>query len=274
MPLFYTSDGLNLHYTDEGTGVPVVCLSGLTRTTADFDYVTPQLSGARLIKLDYRGRGKSDWDDNWENYNLVVEARDVVELLDHLSLHAVGILGTSRGGLIAMGLAMGAKERLLGVALNDIGPAIDPKGLAYIMTYLGRKPAARTHLEAAQALQHTLTDFVDVPFSRWMDEARKHFVETENGLDITYDPKLRDAVEAQGAQAAPNLWPYFDAMNDLPLACIRGENSNLLAPETFAAMQSRRPDMIAATAIGRGHVPYLDEPECVAALQTWIGALK
>lgn len=274
MPKFKTSDGLQLHYTDEGSGIPILCLSGLTRTTADFDYVTPHLSGCRLIKLDYRGRGASDWDTDWQNYNLLVEARDVVELLDHLGLDKVSILGTSRGGLLAMGLAHGAKHRLTGVALNDIGPVIDPKGLEFIMGYLGRAPQAKTHAAAAQALEKALTGFRNVPFARWLEEAIKHFKSVDGGLDITYDPKLRDAVELQGAQAAPDLWPYFDALEGLPLAAIRGENSDLFSLDTLSEMQRRRPDMIAATAIGRGHVPFLDEPESVAALQTWVQRLS
>ena len=274
MPNFQTSDGLRLYYTDEGDGVPVLCLPGLTRTTSDFDYVSPHLSTVRRIKMDYRGRGKSEWDKNWRNYNLIVESRDVIELLDHLSLEKVAVLGTSRGGLLAMGLAFGAKERVLGIALNDIGPEIDPKGLAFIMGYLGKRPAATSHVEAAQAMERGMTAFSQVPFSRWMEEAIKHYRKTQHGLDITYDPKLRDAVEEQGAQAAPDLWPFFDAMEGLPLACIRGENSDLFASETLKEMMRRRPDMIAATAVGRGHTPFLDEPEAVAALQTWIEALK
>ena len=109
--------------------------------------------------------------------------------------------------------------------------------------------------------------------SGWMEEATKHYIKTGGRLDITYDPKLRDAVEQQGAQAAQDLWPFFDAMEGLPLACIRGENSDLLTTETLSQMQARRPDMIVATTVGRGHVPYLDEPEAVAALQTWVEAL-
>ncbi|MGZ2256887.1 alpha/beta fold hydrolase [Roseobacter sp. A03A-229] len=274
MSRFRTSDKLSLHYTDEGEGLPLLCLAGLTRTTRDFDYVTPHLGGVRLIKLDYRGRGKSDWDPDWQNYSLPVECRDVLELLDHLKLDKVAILGTSRGGLNAMGLAMGAKERLLGVALNDIGPVIEAQGLAFISSYLGRPPAAKTLVDAARAMEKTYTGFHDVPFSRWMEEVEKHFEQTSRGLQITYDPHLRDAVEALGAQAAPDLWPYFDALDGLPLACIRGETSDLLSPATVAEMQRRRPDMITVTVHGRGHIPFLDEPEAVAALQTWIDALR
>lgn len=274
MPKFKTSDGLQLYYTDEGEGPPVLCLPGLTRTTADFNYVTPHLANTRLIKLDYRGRGQSDWDKNWENYNLVVEARDVVELLNHLKLDKTAILGTSRGGLLAMGLAFGAKERLLAVALNDIGPELDPKGLQFIMNYLGKRPGSNNHIDAARALEINMSGFVDVPFTRWMDEVVKHYRKAWDGLDITYDPKLRDAVEQQGAQATPDLWPFFDALEGLPLTCIRGENSDLLSQETFKKMKERRPDMIAATVVGRGHIPFLDEPEAVAALQTWVEAIK
>jgi pimeloyl-ACP methyl ester carboxylesterase len=274
MPKFRTSDGLLLNYSDDGEGLPILCLPGLTRTTADFDYVTPHLSKVRLIKLDYRGRGESDWDPNWRNYNLAVEARDVVELLDHLSLDKVAVLGTSRGGLIAMGLAVGVKDRLIGVALNDIGPEINPKGLSFIMGYLGKQPRATNHIDIARTLDSTMTGFTDVPFTRWIEEAVKHYRKEGNRLCITYDPRLRDAVEAQGAQAAPDLWPFFDALEGLPLTCIRGENSDLLSEPTFGEMHRRRPDMIGATAMGRGHIPFLDEPESVAALQTWIEAMR
>ncbi len=274
MATFQTSDGLTLYYTDEGEGLPILCLSGLTRTGGDFDYVTPHLAGNRLIKLDYRGRGQSDFDKNWQNYTLPVECRDVLELLSALSLDKVAILGTSRGGLNAMGLAMGAKDRLLGVALNDIGPALDPKGLEFIMGYLGRNPAAKTHAEAAAAMARIFTDFEGVPESRWIEEAVKHYRQEDDGLKITYDPHLRDAVEAASHQAAPDLWPFFDAMEGLPLACIRGANSNLLAEETLTEMQRRRPDMITAVVPGRGHIPFLDEPEAVAALHTWVEAMQ
>ena len=79
MPQFTTSDGLSLHYTDAGSGLPILCLAGLTRTTEDFSYVTPHLNDVRLIKLDYRGRGRSDWDSEWRNYNLLIEARDMIQ---------------------------------------------------------------------------------------------------------------------------------------------------------------------------------------------------
>jgi len=274
MAHFTTSDGLSLYYTDEGTGLPILCLAGLTRTTADFDYVTPHLSDHRLIKMDYRGRGRSDFDPDWKHYTLPVECRDIIELLDHLKLDKVAILGTSRGGLNAMGLARGAKNRLLGVALNDVGPVIDPKGMALIAEYIGRNPAAKTHAEAATAMARAFPEFKNVPEGRWLEEARKHYTREDDGLHITYDKHLRDAVLAAGEQMMPDLWPFFDAMEGLPLALIWGLNSNLLTAKTVEQMQKRRPDMIVGRVPDRGHIPFLDEPEAVSALHEWIGKMQ
>ncbi|MEP3441827.1 MAG: alpha/beta hydrolase [Sulfitobacter sp.] len=274
MAFFTTSDGLELYYTDHGTGLPILCLAGLTRTTADFDYVTPFLSGQRLIKLDYRGRGRSDFDPDWKNYSLPIECRDVTELLDHLGLEKVAILGTSRGGLNAMGLATGAKHRLLGVALNDVGPVIEPAGIEAIKGYIGRDPVGKTHAEAAANMARAFPEFKGVPESRWLEEARKHYTKDADGLHITYDKHLRDAVLAAGDQMMPDLWPFFDAMDGLPLALVWGQNSNLLSADTVAEMQKRRPDMILGKVPDRGHIPFLDEPAAVTALTTWTKALQ
>ncbi|HEV8035352.1 alpha/beta hydrolase [Yoonia sp.] len=272
MPSYTSTDGLRLHYTDEGTGLPVIALAGLTRNGADFDHVAPHLP-VRLIRPDYRGRGRSDWADP-ASYTIPQEAADVLALMDHLGLEKAAILGTSRGGLIAMMLAATAKDRLVGVALNDIGPEIAPKGLDVIKDYIGRNPAQKTYAEAAEARAKLWTHFTGVPMGRWLAEVQAHYQETPDGLIIRYDPKLRDAVLASGAQPAPDLWPLFDALAGLPLALIRGANSDLLSQATADEMQHRRPDMIRADIAGRGHVPFLDEPDAVDALHRWLEKLQ
>ncbi|MBU2961760.1 alpha/beta hydrolase [Citreicella sp. C3M06] len=269
MPRFTTSDGLSLYYTDEGEGLPLLCLAGLTRDGRDFDYVASHLGGVRLIRLDYRGRGQSDWGDP-AGYNIPVEGRDAVELLDHLGIERAAVLGTSRGGLIAMVLAATVKDRLLGVALNDIGPEIADTGLEVIKGYLGRNPPWKTLDEAVEKRAAAMTAFEGVPQSRWREEAEKFYRETPDGLVITYDPKLRDAVLGDGAQPAADLWPLFDALAGIPLCAIRGANSDLLSAATFAEMQARRPDMIAVNVPGRGHVPFLDEAQSRDALRRWL----
>jgi pimeloyl-ACP methyl ester carboxylesterase len=273
MPRFTTNDGLSLYYTDEGDGLPLLCLAGLTRDGRDFEFVAPHLEDVRLIRLDYRGRGQSDWGDP-ATYQIPVEGRDAIELLDHLRLESAAVLGTSRGGLIAMVMASTAKHRLRGVVLNDIGPEIAPAGLEGIKDYLGRPPVLKTHEEVAQARARMLTGFANVPHARWLREAEILFNDTGDGLELTYDPRLREAVLEGGAQPTPDLWPLFDAMSGLPLACLRGANSDLLSPETFAEMKRRRPDMIAVEVPDRGHIPFLDEPQSLRALRRWLDMLR
>jgi pimeloyl-ACP methyl ester carboxylesterase len=272
MPHFKTSDGLSLYFTDEGAGLPVLCLSGLTRTGRDFDYVAPHLGDMRLIRMDYRGRGQSDRASS-DTYQMPIEARDAVELLDHLGVEKAAVLGTSRGGLIAMGLAATAKDRLLGVALNDIGPVIEDAGLNVIKDYLGRNPVWKTYDEAEAGYANAMKGFANLPEGRWRQEVEKHFREDDGRLKITYDPALRDTIEQGGAQPVPDLWPFFDAFAGLPLCCIRGANSDLLSAQTLAEMQSRRPDMITAQVPDRAHIPFLDEPEALEALMAWLEKL-
>ena len=273
MPRFTTSDGLSLHYEDtKGPGLPVLCLSGLTRNARDFDFVAPHLPDCRLIRMDYRGRGLSDRAPDWASYSVPREARDAVELLDHLGLARVAILGTSRGGLIAMMLAATAKDRLLGVALNDIGPVLEPEGLALIMTYLGRAPDLPDLDAVARARQEAMAgSFPGVPLERWRQEVAHTYLQTDTGVALNYDPDLRLAVEAaSNSGEAPNLWPLFDAIAPLPAAVIRGANSDLLSPATVAEMARRHPGLIVAEVPDRAHIPFLDEPEALLALRRWL----
>lgn len=263
-------DGTRLFYTDSGEGVPILCLAGLTRTHRDFDYALPALQGYRVIRMDYRGRGASDWAAH-TSYTIPQEAQDVLLLLDHLGLSQVGILGTSRGGLIAMGLGLAARDRLMGVCLNDIGPELDEAGLTVIKDYIGRNPKYASHAQMAAAMPDLMVNFANVPPERWLNEVQIHYDETPRGLQITYDPLLRDAVLASTGPV--DLWPFFDALEGMPLAVIRGANSNLLTRQTVGKMLRRHPDMLVAEVPDRGHIPFLDEPEAVFTLQTWAAML-
>lgn len=276
MPRFTTSDGTSLYFDDTGGPGPVVlCLAGLTRNSSDFDYALPALSEARVIRMDYRGRGKSDWVTDFSTYSIARESQDALELLDHLDIPKTAILGTSRGGLIALTLAATARDRLTGVCFNDVGPVIETQGLEIILVFIGRNPAWKTFDQAAAAYGLRLPGFDNLPATRWRAEVEKHFVATPDGLTINYDPKLRNATLGNFDPRAepPDLWPLFDALDGLPLAAIRGANSDILSAETFAKMQTRLP-MSAATVADRGHVPFLDEPECVRVLHSWVDQLK
>ncbi len=275
MAFFTAADGTSLAYEDTGEGLPVLCLAGLTRNMRDFDFVAPHLPGVRLIRMDYRGRGESDWPGP-ETYTLMQEGADALALLDHLGIDKVAILGTSRGGLIAMGLGALARDRLLGVCLNDIGPDIDPGGLEAIMAYLGKPPAMKTLAEAAQlrAAYMQAMGFENVAPEVWEREVGFSYEEIEGGLKLRYDPRLREAVAAMAEQELPDLWPLFGALKGLPVALIHGANSNLLTADTVARMRAENPQMRLAEVPGRGHVPFLDEPEALEVLHAWLNDIR
>jgi pimeloyl-ACP methyl ester carboxylesterase len=270
---FTTSDGTRLAYDDQGAGLPLLCLPGLTRTMADFDYLVPHLPPLRLIRMDYRGRGASQW-TGAASYTVPQEGKDALELLDHLGLAKAAILGTSRGGLIGLLLAAVAHDRLLGLCLNDVGPEIHRPGLERIFDYVGRNPAAKTHADLAAHLPRNMPGFANVPDSRWLDEAVKHYTQTPDGLQITYDPALRDAFLAAFEGPPVDLWPLWGATAGLPVALIRGANSDLLSQACTDEMRRRRPDMIFASVPDRAHIPFLDEPESLTALRAFVAAVE
>ncbi|QOL81495.1 alpha/beta fold hydrolase [Pseudooceanicola spongiae] len=272
MPHFKSHDGASIYYEDAGTGTPVLCLSGLTRNARDFDFVAPHLSDVRLIRMDYRGRGLSQWTGP-ETYNVGTEAKDAIALLDHLGVARAGILGTSRGGLVALILAVTARDRLLGVAFNDVGPELSTKGIDAIAGYLGLNPPFATLDEAAMARMSDPA-FPGVPFARWRQMTAHTNTETPDGLVITYDPALREAVFGGRPQATPDLWPLFDALADLPCAVLHGANSDLLSPEVVARMADHHPGLITADVPDRGHIPFLDEAPSLAALSLWLEKLQ
>ncbi|WP_371223282.1 alpha/beta fold hydrolase [Roseovarius sp. 2305UL8-3] len=270
MPKFETSDGVTLHYEDQGSGPAVLCLAGLTRNVTDFTYLVPHLPNHRVIRMDYRGRGQSDYPDDYMSYNIIREGQDAIELLDHLGLDKVTLIGTSRGGLIAMLLSVTDHERLNGVVLNDIGPEVTAAGIERIMDYVGKEPPFDDLDAAAVALQAGHAEgFPDVPLSRWREQAEFMWTNKPGGgVGLRYDARLRDALIGQaGVGEAPDLWQLFDGLEGLPLAVIRGENSDLFSAETLEKMQARNPAMTVAAVPNRGHVPFLDEPEALGAIR-------
>lgn len=269
MATFRTSDGLTLYYETTGSGPALLCLSGLTRNSRDFDPLRAALTDVRIITLDYRGRGLSEFDEDYLNYNVLREARDAVELMTHLDLERATVLGTSRGGLIAMEIAARYRDRLSGVILNDVGPELGPAGMARIMEYLGRPPRQRTLDDAAAQMQQAhARDFPGLPIEVWRQQVAAQFRETDDGLALRYDPHLRQAILEQAAsEKAPDLWLFFEALKSVPVGLLHGVNSDILLPETVAEMRRRHPGLIVGEVPGRGHVPFLDEPQSLEVIR-------
>jgi pimeloyl-ACP methyl ester carboxylesterase len=272
---FTTSDNIRIFFEETGTGAPILCLSGLTRNSRDFSFFAPHATDLRMIAMDYRGRGRSEYDPNYSNYNVPREAQDVIELLDHLGLQKVSILGTSRGGLIAMALAASHPDRLAGVVLNDVGPVIEPAGIAKIIGYVGARPASKSYDDAAAVLKTLMEpQFPGVALEIWRKQAEFQFKEQGGSLGLRYDPALGKALQEQAASGViPDMWPLFEALRGLPTGVIRGANSDLLGRGTVTEMHARHPDMISAEVPDRGHVPFLNEPQSLDVIRKVLNAI-
>jgi len=270
MKHFLADDGARLAYADDGEGLPLLALGGLTRDSRDFDYLERRLpAGVRLIRLDSRGRGQSAWSGP-ATYTVPREAQDVVNLLDHLALERVAILGTSRGGLLGMVLAATHKHRLLGLCLNDVGPVLERAGLQRIATYVGIAPAVTTLEEIADRMPLVMPGFRNVPPMRWVEETVRHYEQLDGRVGLTYDPDLRIALDAAMKAPPADAWPLFDACADMPLALLHGAGSDVLSADTAQAMRRRRPDLLYAEVPDRGHAPFLDEPASTDCIRQWL----
>ena len=263
------ADGLRLYARDyhpsAGDALPVVCLPGLARTSEDFHDLADALSDdpswpRRVLCLDYRGRGRSEWDRDWRNYDLKVELNDTLQVLTTAGIGKAIFIGTSRGGLITMALSAARPELIAGAVLNDIGPALEAKGLMRIRSYVGKLPTPRTMSEAADILrQKSEAQFPGYKDRQWEKLARGTWHETEDGLVLNYDPDLAKTLEGLDLEAPlPNLWPLFETMKPFPVLAIRGGNSDLLTAETLNLMQERHPRLAAITVPDQGHAPSLE----------------
>lgn len=269
LDIHYTSrDGLRLyarHYPVPGSlRRPVVCLGGLTRNTRDFHDLATALSqqdesGRDVYALDYRGRGRSQYDEDWKNYSILVELNDVLDFMTMKGLHRAGIIGTSRGGLIAMLMGVLRPTALGAVVLNDVGPVLDRDGLSRIVAYVGRVPLPANWDEAAQILADLHhRQFTAVPVNQWHDIARQTFND-DNGLPApAYDPNISKAISMMDGPA-PDLWPQFMSLARLPVLALRGANSDILSAVTLEEMHQRHPRLEAVIVRGQGHAPLLKD---------------
>ncbi len=265
------SDGLRIYYRDYNDGsddaaerAPLICLAGLTRNSRDFHQLAVFLSRhptapRRVIAIDTRGRGLSDWDTDKNNYDLIHEAGDVLAVCGSLGITNADFVGTSRGGLILHLMSATQPAVLNKVILNDVGPEIGLEGLRLIKAYLApRKPLPSWEFcTEALKLVHGKA-FTAVDEQDWKDLAFATFREIDGQIWSDYDPAIAQAfAELDLSQPLPDMWTQFEALSQRPLMAIRGENSMLLEETTFTEMQVRNPKMTALLVTGQGHAPRL-----------------
>ena len=275
------SDGLKLHVRDYSPraphGLSVICLPGLARTSTDFHPLAEALSGdsahpRRVLALDYRGRGLSEYDVNPANYALHIELSDALTVLAALDIKRLVFIGTSRGGILTMLLASVAPAMIAGAVLNDIGPVIEPAGLMRIKSYVGKLPQPESFDDGAKILRRLFgTQFPELKTEDWLANAHNTF-KLENGrLVPTYDIKLSTTLDAfDPGKPMPALWKEFDALKGVPVMVVRGANSDILSTATADAMRARRDALEIVEIPDQGHAPLLAEADTIRRIAAFI----
>lgn len=277
--IFYQSiDGLRLYAADYGpkdAALTVLCMHGLTRNHKDFEPLIRQLDlPCRFIAVDVRGRGLSDRDPN-RAYSPDVYVGDMITLLDELGVNKVTLIGTSMGGLMAMIMSQAMKDRIQGIVLNDVGPAVNPAGVKRIASYtsgIRSFPNWQAAADAIQSSQHTA--FPNLTDPDWMDFAHQTCRETDAGqVMFDYDPAITENMDVSGPVWKINfmMWRLFGRMKHIPLLTVRGEHSDILTSKTANLMCRRHKKCRLVTVPNRGHAPMLSEPEAVSAISDFLG---
>lgn len=267
-----SSDGLKLHYRDypgDASRPPIICIPGLTRNARDFEGVAERLAGDwRLICVELRGRGESAYAKNPMSYVPLTYMEDVQALVAALAFERFVLFGTSLGGLITMLMAAGGKERIAGALLNDIGPAMESRGLEHIRSYVGRSQNWPTWLHAARYLAEAHRDrYPDWELDQWLVYAKRLCKLTPTGRVVfDYDMRIAEPFKLPAGEAGFDLWPTFRALAGIPSLIVHGGISDLLSAETVEKMKAEIPTMESVTVPRVGHAPTLEEPEAVEAI--------
>jgi pimeloyl-ACP methyl ester carboxylesterase len=275
-------DGLKLHMRDYGSpfdlGLPVVCLAGLSRNAADFGPLAAALAAGasgrrrRVVAIDYRGRGASESDANWRNYEIAVENADIAAMLTACEISEAIFIGTSRGGLHIMALAVRQPALLRGAVLNDIGPVIEAKGLARIRHYLRHLKPPMSLADSVDCLKRTMSaQFDGLSEADFEAYARATFEKPDGSYGLTFDQRLVKPFEAIDLDEplAP-AWALFEALANVPLLAIRGANSDILSAETFAEMAQRHKACETYLVEGQGHAPLLYDEASIERIATFV----
>jgi pimeloyl-ACP methyl ester carboxylesterase len=282
--IFVTAqDGLRLHVRCHGprtlTALPMVCLPGRARSGADFETLAARLAGdpdrpRRVIALDSRGRGRSDYDRNPANYSLAVELSDLIAVLTALEIGRAVFVGTSRGGLLTMLLAVARPTAIAGCVLNDIGPVIEREGLIRIKSYVGKLAPPTSMRHAADILRDLFgRQFPKLSDDDWAAFAGRTFKQAGGRIVPDYDVKLATALEATDlTQPLPTLWKEFDALAGVPVMVIRGANSDLLSPATVEAMRTHHPGLDVVEVPDEGHAPLLAGDQIIGRIAAFAKA--
>jgi pimeloyl-ACP methyl ester carboxylesterase len=249
-------------------------MHGLTRNSSDFAGLADHLcQHYRVLSVDQRGRGRSDYDSVTAHYTLTTYVQDMFTLLDQLEVAELILTGTSMGGVMSFLMSAMQPQRIRAMVINDIGPELDPRGVARIKSYVGKlKPISDWDEAVVQYRSINETAFPDFTDEEWLDFTHGIYKEEDGVPVLAYDPAISQSIDEEESGAAPpDLWPVFESIVAIPMLVIRGEESDILARDCVEGMRARKPDLQVAEIPRRGHAPTLTEPASLAAIDAFLG---
>ncbi len=275
-----TADGVRLHFRDYAgdTGKPpILCLHGLTRNARDFEALAARLAPEwRVIAVDFRGRGESGYAKDAMSYVPPTYRDDIDGVLAHLEIDRFVAFGTSLGGIVTMLLASATPGRIAGVMLNDVGPDLEPAGLARIRSYVGRAAWHPTWLHAARALADANGEVhPHFEIEQWLAMAKRLYKLNPAGrVVLDYDMKIAEPFRLPGNEAAPDMWGALMALKGVPALIVRGARSDILSASSAEAMAARLGKTCELVTVAEtGHAPTLEEPEALAGIDRLLGRI-
>lgn len=236
------ANGLELNLLEWSTGgVPLVLLHGLGNEAHLWDDFIPCVAPHyRVLALDQRGHGDSDWDPE-VRYDAESMADDLEAVLDATNIDRLVLVGFSMGGRVAMTFAGRHPERLAGLVIIDIGPEVDARGVLRISGEMSENRAP-----VFSSIQEYVA-MLSMNYPAGQPDALKRMAEfglrrRDDGLlELKMDPKLRGARpsdEAAQTKEEAFIQQQWDALAKVACATlvVRGAASDILSPETADKM--------------------------------------
>jgi pimeloyl-ACP methyl ester carboxylesterase len=251
----------------------IVCAHGYSGNARDFDDLARELSrDARVLCIDFPGRGESDWLASAMEYHFPQFLADVDSVLTQLSIREIEWVGTSMGGLLGMLLAARPASYVRRLVMNDVGAYVPLDALHAIGRNLAA-PARFDSLAGVEAhLRETHREWGELTPEQWRRLVR-HGARAApgGGYAMHYDPRITRLL--QPFALAPGLF-FWDAWFRVhcPVLLVRGEHSRVFPEAVAATMLQVKPGAQLVQVAGCGHVPSLMQPAQVATLQGFLGA--
>jgi pimeloyl-ACP methyl ester carboxylesterase len=262
------------HYKGTDSKKPVIiCLPALTRNAKSFDAYACYLCEkyqTSVICPDMRGRGQSDYDAVYMNYNLYTEVNDILAVLSQENVNDIVIIGTSRGGMQAALLAGMIQQKIKAVILNDIGATIPMSALERLKKLFSiENPLIGDYKTTLRAFYIGDNNMTTGLTSQQEFDIIHSLFKYDNGLYYRdYDYSGMGQAYLASFLGTENitycdLKALFVNLLTIPTLLLHGENSDILTDICVMDTKAILPHIEYHKFSYRGHVLYFNEPEVI-----------